>query len=129
MQGTHNKTMQSLSNAHAMSPTLQWTVWAILLGILLAGTLIYLLTQRQKETPTLGEQVKIAPTVIRRDRHIDVFKLDPTDDPIRLAYQKRLKVWHTEGYTIGRGETVTRIMVTPSHGEEIKRRPPPDASL
>ena len=37
------------------------------------------------------------------------FNSIPTDDPTRLAYQKRLKVWHTEGYTIGRGETVREL--------------------
>ncbi|GMA59788.1 DUF4129 domain-containing protein [Alicyclobacillus fastidiosus] len=104
-----NTTSHTLTHAHVTSPTLQWAVWAVLLGIMLTGVLIYLLVQRKKETPTVADQAKLAMTTVKRDRQIDGFQLEPTADPTRRAYQKRLQEWHAQGHTIGRSETVREL--------------------
>ncbi|MFB5192054.1 DUF4129 domain-containing protein [Alicyclobacillus fastidiosus] len=105
-----NTTSQTVTHAKVTSPTLQWTVWVILLGIMLACVLVYLLVQRKKERPKPADQAKLAPATVKRDRQIDGFQLERTADPTRRAYQKRLQAWHAQGYTIGRAETVRELL-------------------
>ncbi|WAH38369.1 DUF4129 domain-containing protein [Alicyclobacillus dauci] len=88
--------------------TAHWIVWAVIVLILFSGTLFFILRRRQAEKSDDSEQVraaKVTSAVIKRDRNIDVFRLEETDDPVRRQYQKRLKQWNDHGHPIGRWES------------------------
>lgn len=112
-QSIHNSATQHMPPAPATSSALHWIVWAILVALMLAVVLVYLLTRRQKEAASTDKQAQTpmeTKTIVRRDKHIDSFLLERTDQPTRLAMQKRLKVWHQKGHTIGRAETVRELL-------------------
>ncbi|GEO24266.1 hypothetical protein AAC03nite_00510 [Alicyclobacillus acidoterrestris] len=112
-QSIHNSSTQHMPPAPATSSALHWIVWAILVALMLAIILVYLLTRRQKEANATNKttQTQIeTKTIVRQEKHIDSFTLERTDQPTRLAMQKRLKAWHQKGHTIGRAETIRELL-------------------